>query len=458
MKPITIKQILDATGGKLLAGSGDNYISHIKQDSRICGEGDLFVAIKGENMDGHSFVADVIEAGCEAVLISDEGYLPENVTGVNVILVEDTVKSMGDVAAWYLDWLGVRKVAVTGSVGKTSVRDMIYYVLSEKYNTGRNMKNFNNEIGLPLSIFQFDENTEAVVLEMGMNHFGEIDRLAEIVKPEIAVITNIGVAHVENLGSRDGIFRAKMEIAKHIAASGTLVYASDDEYLTRERTKGAYRQISVGGNGKSDYILSDVKDYGLKGIRFSLENNEVNYKIELPLPGVHNAVNAALAIAVGFLMGMNVEECAEGLTKAQLTGRRLRVCEGSRAEVIDDTYNASTDSMKSALKVLENSMCNGKKIAVLGDMFELGDESERQHRGVGVFAKTLGIDTLISVGKDARFIAEGAEGGKIKVIWKPSKEELYPELDRLISQGDVVLVKGSRGMKMEDVVERILDL
>ena len=241
MKPITIKQILDATGGKLLAGSGDNYISHIKQDSRICGEGDLFVAIKGENMDGHSFVADVIEAGCEAVLISDEGFLPENVTGVNVILVEDTVKSMGDVAAWYLDWLGVRKVAVTGSVGKTSVRDMIYYVLSEKYNTGRNMKNFNNDIGLPLSIFQFDENTEAVVLEMGMNHFGEIDRLAEIVKPEIAVITNIGVAHVENLGSRDGIFRAKMEIAKHIAASGTLVYASDDEYLTRERTKGAYK-------------------------------------------------------------------------------------------------------------------------------------------------------------------------------------------------------------------------
>ena len=179
-------------------------------------------------------------------------------------MVDDTVYSLGDLAAWYLDSLNVRKVAVTGSVGKTSVRDMIYYVLCEKYNAGRNMKNYNNDIGLPLSIFQFDENTEAVVLEMGMNHFGEIDRLASIVKPDIAVITNIGVAHVENLGSREGIFRAKMEVTSHLKEEGCLIYAWDNEFLTPERTAGAYRCISAGIDKECDYVISKVDDYGLE--------------------------------------------------------------------------------------------------------------------------------------------------------------------------------------------------
>lgn len=458
MRKISIHEILAATGGKLLAGSGDNFISHIKQDSRVCGEGDLFVAIRGENHDGHRFVPDVLDAGVEAVLISSADCLPDEVECASVILVEDTVKSMGDLAAWYLDSLGVRRVAVTGSVGKTSVRDMIYYVLSEKFVTGRNMKNFNNDIGLPLSIFQFDETTEAVVLEMGMNHAGEIDRLASIVRPEVAVITNIGVAHIENLGSREGIFRAKMEIADHIAPGGSLVYAADDEFLTKERTKGEYGQVSVGFDGRSDYIISSVDDFGLEGIQFSMENQEVSHRISLPLPGIHNASNAALAVAVGNLLGMTVEECARGLAKAELTGRRLRVERGRRAGVIDDTYNASTDSMKSALTVLSSSECAGKRIAILGDMFELGDESERQHLGVGLFAKGLGIDRIIAVGENARAIARGAEGGSAQVSWFATKDELYPQLDGLIGEGDVVLVKGSRGMKMEDIVERVLGL
>lgn len=459
MKKITIGEILKATGGKLISGDESNYINDIKQDSRICREGDMFVAIKGENHDGHTYVPSVLEAGCKTLFISDENSLPkDHADDINAILVEDTVYSLGDLAAWYLDSLNVRKVAVTGSVGKTSVRDMIYYVLSEKYNTGRNMKNFNNDIGLPLSIFQFDENTEAVVLEMGMNHFGEIDRLASIVKPEIGVITNIGVAHVENLGSRDGIFQAKMEIAQHIQEGGHLVYVSDGEYLTKERTAGAYKQVSVGTNGRSDYIITSVDDFGLEGIQFLVEHDEVNYKIKLPLPGIHNASNAGVALAVGQLLGITIEEGAAGLAKAELTGRRLKVHKGKRAGVIDDTYNASTDSMKSALKVLENSRCQGKRIAVLGDMFELGDESEKQHFGVGVFARGLNIDLFIAVGENAKHMSRGAEGGKAQVMWFATKDELYPLLDELVGQGDVVLAKGSRGMKMEDIVERVLEL
>ncbi len=458
MKKITVDEILKATGGTLLSGSEDNFITHIKQDSRVCGEGDMFVAIKGENQDGHKYVKDVLDAGCETVLISSRDSVPEGFDYANVILVDDTVRSLGDLAAWYLDSLDVKRVAVTGSVGKTSARDMIYYVLSEKYVTGRNMKNFNNDIGLPLSIFQFDEDTEAVVLEMGMNHPGEIDRLASIVKPQIGVITNIGVAHIENLGSREGIFRAKMEIADHIMPGGHLVYVSDDEFLTKERTKGDYTQVSIGFDGRSDYIISSVDDFGLKGIQFSMENQQVSHRVELKVPGIHNTLNASLAVAVGNLLGITTEECIAGLAKVQLTGRRLSVREGARAGVIDDTYNASTDSMKSALEILRSSECKGKRTAILGDMFELGKESERQHLGVGLFAKGLDIDRVIAVGENAEAISRGAQGGKAEVLWYKTKEELYPDLDRLIGQGDVVLVKGSRGMKMEDIVERILDL
>ena len=460
MKPVSVGNIVRATGGRLAAGKEDSIITDIKQDSRICREGDMFVAIKGENHDGHKYVPSVIEAGCTTVLISDESCLPDDREGINAILVDDTVYSLGDLAAWYLDSLNVRKVAVTGSVGKTSVRDMIYYVLCEKYNAGRNMKNYNNDIGLPLSIFQFDENTEAVVLEMGMNHFGEIDRLASIVKPDIAVITNIGVAHVENLGSREGIFRAKMEVTSHLKEEGCLIYAWDNEFLTPERTAGAYSCISAGTDKECDYVISEVDDYGLEGIKFSVVINGESHEVSLPVPGVHNAVNACLAMAAGELLGISAEEAEAGLAKAELTGSRLKVVEGGGIKVIDDTYNASTDSMKSALKVLESSRCSGRRIAILGDMFELGEESRAEHEAVGKYAGECSIDLLLAVGEASGHMIDGAEaaGGKVEAHWYRTKEELYPHLGEYIGQGDVVLVKGSRGMKMEEIIGKAMGI
>ncbi len=462
MNPITIKEIVEATGGRLLSGKEDDVITDVRHDSRECGEGDLFVAIIGEKQDAHKYVGQVLEKGCRAVLVSREGDWLEQAKklGAAVVLAEDTVYAMGELAKYYLNTLHVKKIAVTGSVGKTSVRDMIYYVMREKYRCGRNLKNFNNFIGLPLSIFQFDDSLEVVVLEMGMSDFGEIDRLAGIVKPHIGVITNIGVAHMESLGSREGIFRAKMEIAQHISGdddvAGTLIYASDGEFLTKKRTQGDYRQISAGEDEKDDYVISSVDDFGLDGIQFTLEHLEEMRQIQLPLPGRHNAINSALAIAAGDILRVPPEEEARGLAAADLTGNRLERRENGKVCVIDDTYNASPDSMKSALRVLEHSKCDGKKIAVLGDMYELGEDSEKQHLDVGLFAGGLKIDVVIAIGDHAKKICEGAEDGKPQTAYYEKKEDFYQDKDRYIGNGDIILVKGSRGMKMERVVENIL--
>ena len=381
---------------------------------------------------------------------------------INILNVEDTVFAMGELAKYYLSTLNVLKIAVTGSVGKTSVRDMIYYVLNEKYVCGRNLKNYNNFIGLPISIFQFDDTTEAVVLEMGMDKFGEIDRLAEIVKPHMAVITNIGVSHIENLGSREGIFRAKMEVAAHITKeegrnSGKLIFPDDEEFLTKENIEGAFDTISIGEDGRSEYIISDVDDFGLEGIQFNLEHLEEAHRIKLNIPGRHNSINASLAIAVGVEAGVSVEEAQKGLAKTELTGSRLRNIKTDKLVIIDDTYNANPDSMKSAAKVLELSECKGNKIAILGDMYELGEESARQHYGVGLFARNLRIDKVIAVGEYAKNIAEGANGGNPEVAYFETKEEFLRKINGFVDSGDMILVKGSRGMKMEQIVEKLLE-
>lgn len=456
MKKITIDEILAATGGRLIQKSDENSISGIWHDSREVSEGDMFVAIVGENQDGHMYIPQVVEKGCRTVLISHTGQwlaeLDDVRQSVNAILVEDTVEAMGRLAAWYLESLKVKRVAVTGSVGKTSTRDMIYYVLSEKYNCGRNLKNYNNNIGLPISIFQFDENTQAAVLEMGMDAFGEIDYLSGIVKPEIGVITNIGVAHMEKLGSREGIFRAKMELAGNIAPEaegGTLVYAGDNEFLTKAGTAGDYGQFEVGTEKHADLRISDIDDFGIEGIKFTAVCDGEKAEVRLPVPGTHNAKNAGLALAVGKKLGVSLEEGARGLAKAELTGSRLRKIKGRTITIIDDTYNANPDSMKSALDVLKKSEAK-RRVAILGDMFELGDQTELLHRGVGVHARKIGIDEVICIGDLAANICEGAAGTHF-----PDRETFLKVIEDYISEGDLVLVKASRGMELEKIVEAL---
>ena len=458
MKKTAVEQIAKASGGELIAAGSSKYIAGIRHDSREVCPGDMFVAIKGENQDGHKYIPQVIEKGCAALLVSDADACPQD-ADVSIILVEDTVAAMGKIAAWYLDSLGIRRVAVTGSVGKTSTRDMIWYVLSEKYNCGRNLKNFNNNIGLPISIFQFDEKTEAAVLEMGMDAFGEIEYLSSIVKPEVGVITNIGIAHMEKLGSWDGIFQAKMEITKNILPKeegGTLVFAGDDEYLTKERTAGDYDQIEVGEGAGADLRISGVEDHGIEGISFFVEYEENGRKeqkrIELPAAGAHNAVNAAIALAVGRKLGVSIAEGAEGLKKVELTGSRLRKIEGRSVRIIDDTYNANPFSMMSAIDVLVRSDAP-RRVAVLGDMFELGTEEKELHRKVGEHAAAAGVDELITIGDLAENIAEGGGGRHFK-----DKEAFIEVIRDYIRPGDLVLVKASRGMHLEEIVDELRKL
>ena len=464
MREFTIAEVLSAVKGKLISGSGDSSVLKICTDSRLAEPGDLFFPLIGENNDGHDYLAQVFERGCCSVIISNPDKLPgEALTAggakPDVILVENTTKALQNLAAYYLGTLPIKhKIAVTGSVGKTSTRDMMYYVASMKYKTGRNIKNFNNWFGLPLSILEFPPDTEAAVLEMGMDNFGQIETLAGIVRPDIALITNIGLSHIENLGTREGILKAKMEVASYFDENSTLIVNGDCDLLCKEKVAGNYKLVTVGSDGQNEYIVTDICDFGAQGIKYTLLHNGRAYTVNLNLPGAHNAFNASLAIAAGEEMGIDIETSIRGLSEARLTEKRLNIKERGGIKVIDDTYNACPASVMSAIATLANT--GGKrKIAIIGDMYELGSETEAAHREVGSSAGKRGLDYVIAVGKFAKDYAKGAAEfmPADKILYFEEKAPLLTKINDFLKEGDVVLVKASRGMKMEEIVKKILE-
>ena len=463
MKKLTIKEILDAVNGKLIAGNEEAFITGVSTDSREVKAGDAFFAIKGVTHDAHKFLGMALENGCETLIISDDSKLPTadvlKEKNANVVLVEDTLKALQMLAKYYIGTLPLKKkIAVTGSVGKTSTRDMLYYVASTKYRTGRNMKNYNNELGLPLTVLALDEDLEVVVLEMGMDSFGEIDTLADIVRPDIAVITNVGISHIENLGSREGILKAKMEITNYFNEDSVLIVNQSCDMLEKKNVEGNYRTVTVGKDGKSEFIVSNVCDFGDKGIKYTLDRNHKQYEVSLPLPGAHNALNATLAVAAGEVLGISTEDAIKGLAEAQLTARRLNIRGKDGIKVIDDSYNACPDSMKSAVNTLVATK-GIRKVAVLGDMYELGPDSNIFHREVGEYAGEKNVDLLVAVGADgAENLAAGAREklGNDKVMYFATKAEFLADMDKIIGPGDVVLVKASLGMAMDQIVKAIL--
>lgn len=463
MREFTIAEVVSAVKGRLICGSGDGSVLNVCTDSRLAKPGDLFFPLIGEKNNGHDYLAQVFERGCRSVIVSEPEKIPKRAflsDGMqpDVILVENTTKALQDLAAYYLSTLPIKhKVAVTGSVGKTSTRDMMYYIASMKYKTGRNIKNFNNWFGLPLSILEFAPDTEAAVLEMGMDNFGQIETLARIAEPDIALITNIGISHIENLGSREGILKAKMEVTSCFDEDCTLIVNSDCDMLCRENVAGPYKLITVGTDEQNEYVVRDICDFGDKGIKYTLIHNDKSYIVNLNVPGAHNALNATLAIAAGEKMGIDIETSVKGLSEAQLTEKRLNIKEKDGIKVIDDTYNACPASVMSAITTLANT--EGKrKIAIIGDMYELGSETEAAHAEVGRFAGRTGLDYVIAVGEFAKGYAEGAVSflPDDRVLYCKDKQELMPKLDTLLAAGDVVLVKASRGMKMEEIVKEIL--
>ena len=465
MRPFTVEEIIKAVDGTLVSGEKENIVYRVCTDSRKAEPGDLFFPLKGENNDGHDFLGQVLEAGCRTIVVSDESKIPKQAFAsqpgdADIIVVDDTTAALQALASYYLDCLPLKKkIAVTGSVGKTSTRDMLYYAASTSFKTGRNPKNFNNYFGLPLSIMDFEPDTEVAVLEMGMASAGEIETLARIARPDIAVITNIGVSHIENLGSREGILKAKLEVTCCFDENSVLVINADNDMLTPENVKGPYRVITVGTGENCDYRINDVCDFGDKGIEYTLCHEGKDYRIKLPVPGAHNAINASLAVAAAGLMGISPETAIKGFEQAELTEKRLNIKKQGRIKVIDDTYNACPESMKSALNTLMSTDVEegGRRVAVLGDMFELGKESPAAHLEVGRYAVEKKPDLLIAVGKDAEYIAQGAEPlGDGHVLRYETREDLEKEVHEIIRPGDTVLVKASRSMEMEKTVKEIL--
>lgn len=460
MKKLMIKEICKALNGRLILGEEQNCVKKVSIDSRNVEEKDIFFALIGENHDAHKFIPMAIESGCRAFVVSDEKEIMESPfkDELDVILVKDTTKALQDLAVYYLSTFNIKKIGVTGSTGKTTTKDMLYYICSEKYKTSRNVGNFNNHIGLPLTILNFEEGTEVGILEMGMSELGEIDLLADIVRPNVGIITNVGTSHIENLGSREGILKAKLEITNYFNKNNTLVVNEINDLLSKENTQGEYKRVSIGNNGKSNYIISDIVDMGEEGICFTVEHKLQTQRFELSIPGRHNAINGTLAVAAAMELGINMEEAAKGLKKMELTDKRLSIKGKDGIKVIDDTYNASPDSMKAGIDVLMSTK-GIRKIAILADMLEMGKESDKYHKEVGIYAAKKNVDLLIAIGDNAKYIAESAKEtlGKERVLYYENKEKLITELKNIVKLGDIILVKGSRGMAMDQVVKKIME-
>lgn len=448
MESLSIKEIARYIKGELLNLNDDILVSGISTDSRKIKDGDLFVALKGKNFDGNDYVEECLNKGAVAAVVTRriEGNKP-------MILVEDGLSALKEIAKYYKSRFKIPVVAVTGSTGKTSTKEIISSVLEQKFKVHKTFKNFNNEIGLPLTIFELERCHNISVLEMGMNNPGEIQRLAEIGRPDVAIITNIGTAHIENLKSRENILKAKLEITSFFNENSLLVVNGDDEYLSTVKDKVyTVKRVSTKGNG--DYNAYDIQNLGENGIEFKCVYRGEEHQFKILAPGMHNVYNALAAIAVGDRFDLSTENIKDGLLSFKSVSQRMDVIAlNNGIKIINDCYNANLDSMKAALDVLSDLKCD-RKIAVLGDMFELGDFSFEAHKQVGKYAQDK-CSMLIAVGKDSIHMYNEAVK-KIQSHHFNTKEEACQLLKDIIKPGDAILVKASRGMNMEHIVNFLI--
>ncbi|MDE5648975.1 MAG: UDP-N-acetylmuramoyl-tripeptide--D-alanyl-D-alanine ligase [Oscillospiraceae bacterium] len=431
----------------------EKVIAEISTDTRNLPAGCLFIAIKGERFDGHIFIKQAIENGAAAAVSEYP------VDGCPCIVVQNTRTALLEIAKYYRSKFDPVLVGVTGSVGKTTTKEMIALVLSEKYNTLKTQGNLNNEIGLPKTLFNLDSSYKAAVIEMGMSDFGEIERLSNTASPTIGVITNIGYSHIENLKSQEGILKAKLEILSGMKQDAPLIINGDDMYLAplKNEFKNS-RPVYLYGidNEHCDFKAENIiEENGIT--RFTLVYNGFETEIEIPCAGKHNVLNASAAFCIGILSGLSEKEIVSALKKYKPDAMRQNIVKKGDHTVIIDCYNASPDSMKATLNVLAGMECNGRKIAVLGDMLELGDMSEKLHRLVGEYAAQYHLDRLYCYGENAMYIAaEASEHGLASCAFhKDSKDLLAEKIKKDLKSGDIILFKASRGMKLEEVIDKI---
>ncbi len=449
MKPIQIKHIVAAIGGTLLGGDENTFITAVCTDTRKILPDSLFVPLVGENFDAHDFIDDALSGGASFSLTSRKNSLGNK----PLIYVPNTRRALGDLAEYYRSLFPIPLVAITGSVGKTTVKELTGAVLSSKMEVLKTAGNFNNEIGLPLTLFRLEECHQAAITEMGMSGFGEIDILAAMAKPDIAVMTNIGLSHIEKLGSQENIYKAKSEIFRHITPGGTVILNGDDPILCSHMDELNQRVITAGTNASCDFSARDIRSEA-DSLSFTALCGKEEAAVHLTFPGEHNVVNALLACAVGKEFGISLADCAKALGTYVPADRRMQLMNLGDITLINDCYNAAPASMAAALRVLKNR--EGRKIAVLGDIKELGEHTQSAHEEIGALCAQLSIDALFAFGESAIFMAEGAKktGMDENTVFHFSEmDALNQALGTFITKGDTLLVKASRAMRLERVVE-----
>lgn len=450
---MTFNEMLNAIYGEVIIKSEDVSFNKLCIDTRKIEKNNVFLAIKGANFNGNDFALKALEAGASIVIIDEVKFnLNEIENKGTIVKVKNTREALLNLAKFYRKKLGLKVVGVTGSTGKTSTKDLIAALLSHKYKVFKTKGNFNNDIGLPLMILELTSKDDVAVLEMGMSSLGEIELLADVARPDIAVITNIGLSHIENLKTQENILKAKMEISTFFNKENTLIINAEDKLL-KNVYSNRFKVEKIGYNHEYDVYASNIilKEEETEFLAHAFGEEAV---FNLPMAGKHNVLNTMLAIEVANCLNVSFEEMIKGLENLEATSMRLQVIKKEGFIIINDCYNASPDSMKSSLDVL-SAYKDHRKVAILGDMYELGEESEKAHFEVGEYAKDK-LDILIVIGRYIKNFKDGFNNDNI-IMYK-TKEECIKELKNIVKLNDVVLIKASRGVKLEDVVKKLEEI
>lgn len=455
MKLMTLGAICTACGGTYY-GPNENLTKEVEGiaiDSRKIEKNWLFAATVGERVDGHSFIEGCYEKGALCCLGEKEP--PKD--GVSYIQVASTFQALKDIAEYYRSTLSIPVVGITGSVGKTSTKEMISSVLGVKFNTLKTAGNFNNEVGLPLTVFNIREEHEAAVLEMGISDFGEMHRLSKVARPNLCVITNIGFCHLEFLGDRDGVLKAKSEIFDFAAENAKAIVNGDDDKLRTLKAREDIDCTTFGMDDSNDIYAKNVENLGLDGLKCEISTPAGDFAAHIHIPGMHMVYNALAGTCVGLACGLTLEEIKTGIEQAQTISGRNNIIHTAEYTVMDDCYNANPVSMKASIDVLSSAL--GRKVAILGDMGELGTNEKELHFGVGVHAAQKEIDLLLCAGTLSEEIYKGAKStnAEMNAVLFQTKEELLAELPKLLCKGDSILVKASHFMQFEKIVKALED-
>ncbi len=444
MKPITLKEIAKACCGELF---GDNEISvtSIVTDSRQVENGSLFAAIKGERVDGHKFVAQCMQSGAVCALVEEK---PQ--CDCNYILVDSTLVALKQIAEYYRSLFTIPFIGITGSVGKTSTKEMIFAVLSKKFNVHKTMGNFNNELGVPLTLFKLEESHEIAVIEMGISDFSEMTRLSKMVKPDISVITNIGSCHLENLIDRDGVLKAKTEMLEYLSKDGKMFFCGDDDKLITVKEHNNIKTTFYGFDNHNDYRAEIIDTDLEKGINCKLYLKSGVVECTVPSVESHMVANALCASAIGETLGMNIDEIKRGVESYKTVGSRSNIIRNKTITIIDDCYNANPTSVRASVDTL--AKFSGIRVAIIGDMKELGVNENTLHLQTGEYIKAKGIDKVVAIGELSKHLFEGAE---INGHYFETVDEFVNNIGDIINKGDTVLVKASHSMHFEKIVDKL---